>query len=439
MDLQIQSQTEPEKSFMDSLNMENRQRLSRKIDAGVSSSIEKNKGSNMTAAESSRNLGAGFSYGVVSFDSTSGIISMYDTSEINAGIEGAHFYSYTRFFGPLERPESFVNCAVTANWQAQYLRQENHLSGFPDAVLPLRYHKNALRERLETKTIFSAALGRRSNVTPVYQAMMIEKEMKKCGAIRFDLSDSTIIKISRLAAERGGCILHKHEEIRRFKGTLDSIVSVDVAADKERLKYLSLFGIKRLMLMRMPAFFGGTRAGLKAEGVLTTEFTQFKNEFWDNFGMDHTDTSGYTAGLEGDAVVSFFGGWGIPAAKRIFLDITVSKPAVSAQKGLDFYYDREFDSDRLFRVYWGLESTFLISSALLASIGCEQAPASIILPVDWPGHSWVNVDMMLEDNFSIRVSLTAYHREVSDILISGTISGHEINGFGLGLFMSYGF
>ena len=71
-------------------------------------------------------------------------------------------------------------------------------------------------------------------MTHVYHALAIEEELKRAGALRFDLSDATVLKIAELVSRNDSYRLRDHNEFKKFKDELDAIIRADAAADEER-------------------------------------------------------------------------------------------------------------------------------------------------------------------------------------------------------------
>ena len=370
-------------------------------------------------------------------------IEDFDTVTTQGGASGRHAMSLIRYFPARGTMAPFLTLNGSSAWRAAYFIEQNTEPLLPDTLMPdlmpYKYYKKAIQAIGQMEATAGAGLGRQKNMTYVYQAFAMEKELKKSGVIQFNLADATIHAIAKLCALSSAYRIRKHEEFRIFKSALDSLIALDGAGDAEKLKYFSQFQVKRLLLRNSPPFFAGPQVSLEAGGTFFTEGIRYEKTYpYDQFNR-YDDTLKNAVLVRGGAAAGVRGSWGIAVSERWFLDVACEKRLVSAARSLEFFPGGTFDAANLVQADWSLISAYWVSTRLLVQTAFEHILALVAVPNEWPYHSWLALDFLIEDNFSLRAQFSLFNARIADRSYITAIAAPPYHGLGAAFTASYGF
>jgi hypothetical protein len=361
-----------------------------------------------------------------------------DTVAITVGIDGSHILSKSHYFDSQATP--YVRGNAEGRWDIFYKREENDEPFTPDSFMHHKYYLNSFEILLNGNVTADAGFGRRRNVSPVYQAFSIEKALEKYGAARFELSDSSMSLLSQLAGSLSDRQIKKHSSFKLFKSKLDSIVTSDAAGSAQKLKFLSQFQLKRLLLRKTPDLFAGPTAGIRGRIETASLISRFEKTFPFDTYEQHDDATGRQVQTFGDITASAYAACGIPAGPFVFIDMAVVKRLLSFDKGFFMTDTAQTHFENIFSTDWNISAVFLINRRIMVHIGCEHAPALyLVVPQTLPYHSWLDIDVQIEDNLSLQTSFFAFNSDIKDLSLAVQPFRKARHGLGAKLTAIYGF
>ncbi len=341
-----------------------------------------------------------------------------DTVVTTIALSGSHrrvFTKYLRAAYPLAPSLALdAGVEVTGGFEHEENTEPYFDPSLPEAFVRHKYHLRTQRADAVLELVPGAALGRPINTTHLSLALEIEKELKKSGTIRFDLSDKTLLAIAKLVSENDSYKLHDHEEFKKFKAKLDTLIVADAAGDADKLRFFSQFQIRHLVLRKAPEFLSGPTVGLFTQQHFSGQLRHFAKEYPYDSSHVYNDTSSIDFEPGYGGTLDIKASWGVPISPRWFFDVACMKRFVSERGGWEFADDGRFEPEKLAQADWGLTSLFWIHVRLFAEIGVEHLLAHVVVPKEWPYHSWCALDVLIEENFSVRAQFSIYNSQMAD-------------------------
>jgi hypothetical protein len=338
----------------------------------------------------------------------------FDTVATSAVLQGTHAFDFTRSLRPPAQYPPFVAVSARFHWAGEYTYEQNTEPFIPDSLINRKYFLDVQEARHETRFTAAAGFGKPVNVTHLYHALAIERELKKRGAIRFDLSDSTLLAIARLVAGNDSYRLREPADFKRFKARLDSAVARDAAGDTERLRYFTQFHLKRIVLREEPMFFSGPKVFFTVPSRIGATVHRHGIRFPNRDDDTLRDSVAINYLFFRDAALDANASWGVPLTARWFIEAACAKRLLSTESGVAFATGHRLDWRDLLLVDWSLISSFWVGTRLLVQAAVEHAPALIAAPKNWPYHSWLALDLLVEDNISVRARFSLFNADLDD-------------------------
>ncbi|MBD3391750.1 MAG: hypothetical protein GF418_06800 [Chitinivibrionales bacterium] len=368
-----------------------------------------------------------------------GAVQDSDTVATVIEISGVHSLALARFLRLDWTNPLFLALHGTADWRGRYIYEQNTEPLIPDTILDHKYYENRYRTHGRITVTPSLGLGRQTNTTHIYHAIALERELMKSGAIQFQLSDETLRAVARLVSRNDSYRLRDHERFKEFKSALDSIIVRDAAVRKDRIRYFSQFQLRNLVLRKHPLFLAGPRVSfdlLQRFGLnYERQERRYPNDFFDLY--DDTTIADWWPSY--DAALDVRLAWGLPITARWFFDIAGAKRVIKTPLDREFSIDTSDVAARAIQADWTLVSSFWMNPHLLVQAGAEHVLAHIVAPKDWPYHSWLAVDFLIEDNFSVRTQFSLYNDRLADKRYVAPFGERTFHGLGASLSASYSF
>lgn len=197
----------------------------------------------------------------------------------------------------------------------------------------------------------SVGVGNRKPVKPIYEAFLVERKLKKAGALRGDLSDSTMYSIAELIASLKACRL-KHDKYEKFlMSGLQKILNKDSCVIDSALDAFTLFKAREGIISEHPLFYSGFSARIyeiiRADGGWNSKYAT----------RDSTDDRGFE--FNWDLIPMLEVMWTAPVFKRFFISLNLKKPIFDVSNDLSYSIYPQF----------GIDAYFLLLDRLTAEAG----------------------------------------------------------------------
>jgi hypothetical protein len=349
-----------------------------------------------------------------------------DTVTVSVDLRGAHRYMSSYFIKPQQPLSPFFTLDATADWSASFRSDQNVSPGIPDADLSDKYIGNTSTGALCGQISPGAGLGRQANVTPLYQALELEQELMRCGALRFPLSDSALLTIAALVARNDSYKLRGPERFKTFKEALDSLIFHDAAVDTANLHYLSHFPVKRLLLHNEAPFMSGARFSLFGRESVAASLSRLHSTYRNTLGGSSSDAVAFSHTVRQSARLLCDFRAGLPLTLRWFVSIGGEKTLLSSVAGEGLARDNESLGEELAEANWSFLSSFAASSRLIVYAGADRIASRVVLPKDWPTRSWLAANFQIEDYLSMSITFSLHHADTLDgVGLAGTPRVYE--------------
>ena len=248
--------------------------------------------------------------------------------------------------------------------------------------------------------------GRHTNMTPVYQSLMIEKRLIKNGIAHFILSGNTLCSLAKLLSRNNTYALKKYENAREFKLKVDSVIVQDSAVEKQKLRYISSIELQEIVLCNTPLFLAKPRCRIFSASRLFTDVYRMDDQY------PYTDILQDTASLEYKVKYEHLLGidfqWGIPCTKYWFLSMYALRNILSTDKKI-----YPLDWDKALDIQLSIQSTWWISQWFICEAGMKYLPAWIVAPRAAPYQSYCNFNLFIEDN--VKLKAEASYKKLNEI------------------------
>jgi len=267
--------------------------------------------------------------------------------------------------------------------------------------------------------------GREKNVTPVYQALRLEKKWVESRILKGPISDSTFSGITRIMAQYSSFLLKKNSARNSFKKSIDSIMIKDSSVDSRMLRYISPLVISKSDIFSHYPFIQRNRFDLFTICRIKGYFERQKKSYpYDVYSIyDDTVTNDIITGYE--QATGFDWHIGIPLKKYWFLDISARKYLLSFKFSLensDFiasFDDQYLSKQKIFDSRWDIINSFWVSDHFSIVAGVKNLPLFIISKekpwiFNHPYLYYTCLDFFAEDIF---FSLSFSYYNSSDIFI----------------------
>ncbi len=359
-----------------------------------------------------------------------------DTIGENVLLLGNYRQNKTYYNTPVNRvlPSFSFQLNGRAALSAKYHKEENtqHYAFEP---MPDKYITKSLSADALIEVQPAIALGRSINITPVYLALDLERELKKCGAINFSLSDSTIASIAKLLAHNSSYTLRELAMFKKFKAELDSIIGEDMAAAHQNFHFLGLFAIKRIVFRRIPPSFARPRWRIFLDEQLLIQGKRTELSYPNRKGENKIiNKSNFPHNLELGTDLN----WGIPLSESFFTETTVQKILVTGDDGVVFY-DGEPNWSKLIRYDFSLSLSWWPVLWFRSTLGIDQLPLEGVIPTDAPRKAFLDASVFIEDNIALQFEFS--HSRIDESSLSYPLENHVFphTGFGISLSAFYVF
>ncbi|MBN1577458.1 MAG: hypothetical protein JW913_12950 [Chitinispirillaceae bacterium] len=226
--------------------------------------------------------------------------------------------------------------------------------------------------------------GKRLPVAPIYKAFEIERKLKKAGALRSDLSDTTLMKLAQLCGSLESFRVNHDRPDKYVMRQLEKIVSGDSAVDSVQLQAFALFKAYETFSEQMPLLFKGFEVKLRADADLY--YYYYLNSNSDRY----SDPNPYQAlTIDLDFMNPLELEWTLPVVSRLFIEL-----------GIGPRYDC---SNNPLRFDGTIGAYFFITDFIVAHASISEIPVYIAAPYDTPDRFELETDIFLEDHFSLKI------------------------------------
>jgi hypothetical protein len=284
----------------------------------------------------------------------------------------------------------FLELNADAGVTGAYWRQRNYyrqMDQYADSTF-----MNTARTRFASGDIFlrpGIGYGKRLPVAPVYKAFEIERKLKKAGALRSNLSDTTLMKLAQLCGSLESFRVNYDRPDKYVMRQLDKIVSGDSAVDPVQLQAFALFKAYETFSEQMPLLFEGFEVKLNLEGMLGYHYRNRESDQNISSDMDSDPGPIHYMSIDLNFLHPLTLSWTLPVVSRLFIEL-----------GMDPRYDC---SNNPFRFDGMIGAYFFITNFIVAHASISEIPVYIVAPYDTPGRFELETDIFLEDHFSLRI------------------------------------
>jgi hypothetical protein len=233
-------------------------------------------------------------------------------------------------------------------------------------------HRGSLQATLQG----SAGTGRLKDASYVHHALALERELRRFGAVRFDLADETVADIADLMARSDRADLRDSDSLRAFKARLDSLLHADAAAEPEHFRRLSPFAIRRILLRDGFEFPSGLQAAFYADQNLGVSGAM-RNIRYPNLPEGAQDTSSSGVDLDYSFNLGARAEWGRSVGRRVFVHVLGEKRLLSPLLWERYGSGREQRLQALAETHWDLGITFLPGQSFRLSWHVRDLPLSL--------------------------------------------------------------
>jgi hypothetical protein len=332
-----------------------------------------------------------------------------DTIAKSFTCRGALRRNYRGYFGAAGRSgPGYASVGIDADWTISYAREENVEPGFPDSLMPSGKFIDR-RIGCQGGAAVEPALGwgRQRNVSYVYYALELERELIKKGAVLFPLSDRRLARIADLLARNHTFRLRDYTRIEKFKSDLDSLLTGDEAVNRAGLRLISPFEIKDVLMHFVPGFYERPRIELYARAGIAWDAGHNDIHYPPNIWQDFTDSAFNSVHLGHDAQLGLRAVDGFAVSRYLFLVLGVSKPLVSKNTGPEFFTNGAFDWRKAADFRWTIEALFwhprFFYLTMFTHLAIDGLPAYGVVPIQWPYRLALRETFFLEDYFSVDI------------------------------------
>ncbi|MFW5775214.1 MAG: hypothetical protein ACOCW2_02895 [Chitinivibrionales bacterium] len=316
-----------------------------------------------------------------------------------------------------------------------YRKEENTEPPLEDSLVDGKYVVRNLSASTLVEVEPGIGFGRRVNVSPVFLALELERELKRIGAINFSLSDQTIAEIAKLLAASRSYRMRDRIVFNAFKKKLDTIISSDMAAEHENFRLLGPFAVQRIILRNTPLYFTRPQFRLYLREQLLIRGEQLSIRYpYEDIDFESERISRFPHHLELNTSFD----WGVALSEQIFLSTAFQKRLLTGDEG-PVFYDGSMD--------WSSLSTYDVSIGLSwwpflwfqTSVGIDRFPLKGLVPADIPQRLYLVSSLFIEDNITISFDLSFIRRNTLSLSRFVDCRLNMQEGFGFSLSAFYGF
>ncbi len=285
------------------------------------------------------------------------------------------------------------------------------LAGIPDPELKM----DRFRITREQGTLFldlspAVGIGRQKNVTPLYQVFKLEKELLRKGAINFPLSDKTMLAIAQLLARHNTYTLKKMDATKEFKRILDSIIVLDGAIERERLRYVSPLELKKIILCQVPPLMAKPQAALFTTSRMVPRAAHSETVYPYGVTTDAADTSYIAGSFTYEHLLGLRAACGIPLTSWWFLDLKAYRNLLATDTKIDFLTAHDHVRwNNVLDMRWDMQTSFWPINWMLLNIGIDNLPSWLCVPRATPLSTYLASHFFIEDYCSL-ITRLAYKR-----------------------------
>ncbi len=333
-----------------------------------------------------------------------------DTTENVFALHGQYHMSRANYFlRNRKRTTPFIQLATILNSRVYHDTKsalDNDLAAINNDTLKFDWIVRSRQNMSLVWDIFGfIGAGRPTNITPVYQSLIIEKRLIRNGVAKYILSETTLGALAELLGRNNTYALKKYDYAREFKARVDSIILQDSAVEKPRLRYISSIELQKIMLCNTPLFLTRPRCRIFTASRLFTDIYRVNDHYPYTDIIPDTSYTKSKAHYEHLLGIDFR--WGIPCAKYWFLDLYAQRNILSTDRKLS-----PINLNKALDIQLSIQSTWWISPWFICDAGVRYLPAWIVVPRAAPYQSYCNFNLFVEDNLQLKatVSYKKYNR-----------------------------
>jgi hypothetical protein len=258
----------------------------------------------------------------------------------------------------------------------------------------------------------SVGLGRQQNISPVYQALQVEKRLLNNGVSDFILSDSSLCRMAQFLANQNSYTLRKPQKAQIFKKGLDSTLMKDVAIEKRNLRHISSMEIRKIITRTIPLFFIKPTVRLFSFSRLITDFMRYDLSYPYDHNNQYPDTVFIKPALSYRHLIGLDADWGYPLGHRLFFSAHATRFLLSTEETLHFidHEKKTINADEVLDMRWNLGLSLWLSDWLMLQTSAQNWPSWLCIPRSWPMLVEVRVSAFLEDYLSFSLGAVYYNK-----------------------------
>jgi len=334
----------------------------------------------------------------------------HDTTENSFSLYSQYRFNRARYFlQNTSKAPPFIQLTTTLNGELYHDKKSAYykeLAAINNDALKSEWIVSRKQSATMVWDIFGfIGAGRPTNITPVYQSLIIEKRLIRNGVAKYILSETTLGALAELLGRNNTYALKKYDYAREFKARVDSIILQDSAVEKPRLRYISSIELQKIMLCNTPLFLTRPRCRIFTASRLFTSIYRVNDHYPYNDTIPDTSYTKSKAHYEHLLGIDFR--WGIPCAKYWFLDLYAQRNILSTDRKLS-----PINLNKALDIQLSIQSTWWISPWFICDAGVRYLPAWVVVPRAAPYQSYCNFNLFVEDNLQLKatVSYKKYNR-----------------------------
>ncbi len=311
--------------------------------------------------------------------------------------------------------------ALGPHWEAvieldgfsRYLDQQNYEPYIPDSLL--FFWEKSIKQEFSSAARLTlgpaAGLGRMQNISAVYYAFELEKQLLENGVIDFPLSDRTMAELAEYLSKGPTWRLREHEYMRRYKAGIDSIISKDAAARADNLRLLSSFMIKRTLLKNEKPLLKGLRTVVGIDQRITGLYRGGSTRYP---YIDRPDDNEKTFDINSNTQLNLRAEWGLPINRQLHLLLRGEKRLLSSRRGIEFWNEGRLDAHSLLHVNFDARLSIWPTTWTRMHLGFEDLLCYIIAPFQAPYRLFGDFSVYLEDHLAISFNCSGFFGDYSN-------------------------
>jgi hypothetical protein len=347
-----------------------------------------------------------------------------DTLTFRARLSGARAAEYRwRLYRQDRASPLYAEIGAGGFAALDYHKEERIEPFFESLKLPEKFFRYKYTAHATGDFAPGLGAGWPRNITYIYYAFEVEKELLEREVINFTLSDETLLGIAAFFAMRDTRHLRQHDSLQTALEDLAAIIMTDEAVEKKNIGFVSPFALQRIALRDPKVYFAGPRFSLSLHDRIGADIMRIEAFYpYDSFGSfpdssenvlvdEYDDTTAVRASVRHQAAALARLHWGLAAARWLFFEAVFEKRLAYFDAGLSWLEEESLWWKQIAGINISASMHMRLRPWLIATIGLRNVPSWGIVPANLPYASFAELSFFLEEYITIDARLTHFESE----------------------------